>query len=127
MYVCAFLLPPFFALRVRREERLTVHKGKGFENLGGIFTSPVTSVSQGSNRLDLFGLGTNSAAFHKSYNGVKWSGWNDLGGVFNSPLVAESWGPNSLDVFGLGTDNGMYHKHVSPAFPLVLLRLSKHI
>lgn len=93
--------------------------GRGYEGLGGVFTSDVKSVSWSANRLDLFGLGTDSAVYHKSWNGAQWSGWEGLGGVFNSPLVAETWGPNALDVFGLGTDNGMYHKHVgffSPHF-----------
>lgn len=83
----------------------------GYENLGGTFTSPIISISYAPNTLDLFGLGTDSAAYHKSYNGAAWSGWDNLGGVFTSNLVASTWGDDEIDVFGRGTDNAMYWNH----------------
>jgi hypothetical protein len=69
------------------------------------------AVAWGPNRLDLFGLGTDNAMYHKAWNGSAWdAGWESLGGTFNSPPVAVSWGENRIDLFALGTDNAMYHK-----------------
>jgi hypothetical protein len=71
-------------------------------------------VSWAANRLDIFGIGTDGAAYHKYWDGRAWgpsqTGWEYLGGGFNSALEAAAWGQNRLDIFGLGTDNGMYHK-----------------
>ena len=71
------------------------------------------AISAGSwapGRLDIFGLGTNNAMFHKSSNGAAWgpsqTGWDAIGGVFSSPPAAVSWGTDRLDVVGLGTDAG---------------------
>jgi hypothetical protein len=78
--------------------------------------SPPSSAvaSWGSNRLDIFGLGTDNQMYHKAWNGTSWepsqTDWQPLGGTFNSPPAAVSWGSNRLDIFGLGTDNQMYHK-----------------
>lgn len=89
-----------------------------WEGLGGIFNSPPTVVSWGTNRLDIFGLGTDNQMYHKVWNDNRWlpsqTGWEALGGVFQSEVAALSWGPNRLDVFGLGTDNVMYHKFWTP-------------
>ena len=67
----------------------------------------------GSNRLDIFGLGTDWAMYHKAWDG-SWhpsvTDWERLGGVFYSPPAVTAWGSNRLDIFGLGTDWAMYHK-----------------
>lgn len=64
-----------------------------------------------SNRLDIFGIGTDNAMYHKSWNGSQWSSsWEALGSVFNSSPSAVAWSTNRLDIFALGTDNAMYHK-----------------
>ena len=71
----------------------------------------ISAVAWGTNRLDVFGLGTDNSMYHKAWDGNAWeSDWENLGGVFNSPPSAVAWGTNRLDVFGLGTDNSMYHK-----------------
>jgi hypothetical protein len=74
----------------------------------------VSAVSWYYDRLDIFGLGTDDALYHKAWTGNAWasspSGWEYLGGRCNSPPVAVSWGPGRLDIFVLGTNNGMYHK-----------------
>jgi hypothetical protein len=74
----------------------------------------ISSVSWSIDRLDIFGLGTDDAMYHKAWNGSSWTpssaGWDYLGGRFNSPPSAVSWGPGRLDIFGLGTNNNMYHK-----------------
>ena len=78
-----------------------------------VITSPLSPVSWGANRLDIFGLGTEGGMYHKAWDGANWGpsqdGWDPLGGVFNSPPAVVSWSSNRLDVFGLGTDNQAYH------------------
>jgi hypothetical protein len=68
----------------------------------------------GTNRLDIFGLGTDRQMFHKAWTGSAWhpsvSGWEALGGAFSSPPVVVSWGANRLDIFALGLDRQMFHK-----------------
>ena len=72
-------------------------------------------TSWGVNSLDLFVLGTNSAAFHKAWNGASWlpstTGWESIGGAFVEEPVAISWGTERLDIFGIGTDHALYHKY----------------
>jgi hypothetical protein len=71
----------------------------------------IAAVAWGPNRLDLFGLGTDDAMYHKAWMGNGWQPqWEGLGGKFNSLPAVVAWGRNRLDVFGLGTDNAMYHK-----------------
>jgi len=80
-------------------------------------TRPIPSgpvVSWGPNRLDAFVIGTDSALYHKAWNGSAWqpspTGYESLGGVVEGPAEAVSWGPNRLDIFVRGTDQGLYHK-----------------
>lgn len=42
----------------------------GFEDLKGIFTSNLDVTAWSANRLDFFGLGTDSAAYHDWWNGA---------------------------------------------------------
>lgn len=88
-----------------------------FDNLGGIFTSPPAAAALGADRLEVFGLGTDYALYHKSYNaqadakGNHWSpAWENLGGDFTSTPVAISPANDRVDVFGLGPDQGMLHR-----------------
>jgi len=71
-------------------------------------------VAWGSNRLDVFVVGTNRALFHKWWNGSAWgpslTGYEAQGGVIMSNTEVASWGPNRLDVFVVGTDRALYHK-----------------
>ncbi|EKD12963.1 sialidase [Drepanopeziza brunnea f. sp. 'multigermtubi' MB_m1] len=85
-------------------------KWGGFESLGGASTSVPTVAAWGSNHLDVFALGTDSAAWHKWWNGGAWSGWESQGGIFESPVDVCSWDHNRLDFFGLGTKNAAFHK-----------------
>ena len=55
----------------------------GWEKLGGTLTSGPAVSSWASGRLDTFVRGTNSALWHKWYQGG-WSGWENLGGVLTS-------------------------------------------
>jgi len=71
-------------------------------------------VSWGSNRLDAFVLGTDSALYHKWWDGANWGpavqGYEYMGGICSSPPEVVSWGSNRLDAFVLGTDSALYHK-----------------
>ncbi len=71
-------------------------------------------VAWGSNRLDAFVIGTDSALYHKWWDGANWgpslTDWEYMGGVCMSPPEVVAWGPNRLDVFVLGTDRALYHK-----------------
>jgi hypothetical protein len=81
-----------------------------WEWLGGVITSPPQAVSWGPNRLDIFANGTDSALWHRWWNGSSWGGWESLGGVLTSPPSPVAWGPNRLDIFALGTDSALYHR-----------------
>jgi len=70
-------------------------------------------VSWESDRLDVFGIGTDSALYHKWWNngwgpGVK--DWESLGGICMSPPTALAWSNDRLDVFMVGTDSALFHK-----------------
>jgi hypothetical protein len=71
-------------------------------------------VSWGSDRLDVFVLGTDSALYHKWYDGSGWgpsvTDWEYMGGVCTEEPRVSSWGSDRLDVFVIGTDSGLYHK-----------------
>jgi hypothetical protein len=70
--------------------------------------------SWASDRLDIFGIGTGNAMFHKSWSNGGWApsqtDWEAIGGSFISAPAVVSWGAGRLDVFGIGSDNTMYHK-----------------
>ena len=82
----------------------------GWESLGGILESPPQAVAWGPNRLDVFVVGTDSAMWHRWWDGAAWGGWESLGGILESPPQAVAWGPNRLDVFAVGTDLAMWHR-----------------
>ena len=71
-------------------------------------------VSWGSGRLDAFVTGTDSALYHKWWNGSAWgpslTGYEGQGGVCTSRAEVAAWGPNRLDAFVTGTDGALYHK-----------------
>ena len=71
-------------------------------------------VSWDHDRIDAFVIGTNSALYHKWWNGSAWgpsvTNFESLGGVCVGPAEVASWGPNRLDAFVVGTDSKLYHK-----------------
>ena len=82
-----------------------------WESLGGMITSPPTAVSWGTNRLDVFGIGTDGATWQRWWDGSRWQGWKSLGavgGVRTSP-VAVSSGPNKIHLLEKGSDGGIWH------------------
>ena len=85
-------------------------KWNGYESLGGIITSSISTVSWGPNRIDCFARGTDNAMYHRWWDGAHWGGWENLGGIIMSKPTAVSWGSNRIDCFAAGTDNAMYHR-----------------
>ncbi len=96
-----------------------------YEYMGGVCTSVpqvvawvCTSVPQvvawGANRLDVFVTGTDSALYHKWWDGAGWgpsvTDYEHMGGVCLGDPRIVSWGADRLDVFVLGTDRALYHK-----------------
>ena len=71
-------------------------------------------VAWGSDRLDAFVIGTNSALYHKWWNGSAWgpsvTGYENMGGTIIGQPKVVAWGPNRLDVFVIGTNSALYHK-----------------
>ena len=80
-----------------------------WETLGGVLTSGPGVSSWSSGRLDVFVRGTDSALWHKWYDGG-WSDWESLGGVLTSSPGAVSWAEGRIDVFVRGTDSALWHK-----------------
>jgi hypothetical protein len=83
-----------------------------WEGFGGTFRSLLPVVSWGMNRLDIFGIGTDNAMYHKYWSDAGWqpARFEPLGGSFNSTPAAVCWGADRIDVFCLGADNSMFHK-----------------
>jgi hypothetical protein len=73
----------------------------------------ISAVAWSANRLDIFGLGTDSQLFHKAWDGA-WKPspvlWEPQGGICTSAPAAVSWGVNRIDIFLRGADKQMYHK-----------------
>jgi hypothetical protein len=109
---------------VRGRDRAMWHKywdngqWSDWESLGGDFISTrpgrVTvgpgAASWASGRLDVFGIGTDSALYHKWFDNGRWSDWESLGGTCTSNPAAVSWGNNRIDCFVRGADHVMLHK-----------------
>ncbi len=82
----------------------------GWEDLGGIITSRPTATSWGSNRIDAFARGLDSAVWHRWWDGSAWRGWESLGGLIHGAPAVSSWGSGRLDLFGIGLDHRLFHK-----------------
>src|SRR2546421_633681 len=80
-----------------------------WESLGGVLTSGPAVGSWAPDGLGGFVGGTDSALWHKWFDGG-WSNWESLGGVLTSGPAVASWAPNRLDVFVRGTDSALWHK-----------------
>ncbi|POH72342.1 hypothetical protein CVS27_15715 [Arthrobacter glacialis] len=86
------------------------HGWSGWESLGGIITSKPSAVSWGPNRIDAVARGTDSAIWHRWWDGSSWNGWESLGGGCQSGPAICSWESGRLDMFVVGTDHQLYHK-----------------
>lgn len=85
-----------------------------WESLGGIFTSDPAVASWSSDRLDVFGMGSDYALYHRAWDASSWQPgvddkWENLGGSWTSPPTVVSWGEGRLDVFALGDDYKVWH------------------
>ncbi|KAJ6499817.1 hypothetical protein DFH09DRAFT_1289897 [Mycena vulgaris] len=87
-----------------------------YESMGGILVGRPKAVCWGPNRIDLFGIGLNSALYHKWWDGTQWgpSGpagcWEHISGIFRGTPEVVSWSQGRLDVFVIGLDSAVYHK-----------------
>src|SRR5215469_3404740 len=82
----------------------------GWESLGGVLESSPRVVAWAPNRLDIFVVGTDSALWHRWWDGSQWGSWESLGGIIVSPPEVVSWNTNRLDIFALGTDHALWHR-----------------
>jgi len=82
----------------------------GYETLGGILTSKPSAVSWAANRIDVVARGTDSAVWHRWWDGSAWRGWESLGGTFQGGPAICSWASGRLDIFAVGLDHKLYHK-----------------
>jgi hypothetical protein len=85
----------------------------GWENLGGILTSPPVVASPGSGRLNIFTRGTDGHLWGIWFAGG-WGGWGDVGcclaGDVTNSVAAISQAQLTLDVFVIGTLHDLYRK-----------------
>jgi C1A family cysteine protease len=86
------------------------HGWHGWESLGGTITSRPSAVSWAANRIDVVARGTDSAVWHRWWDGVAWRGWESLGGIIQGAPAICSWANGRLDIFAIGTDHKLYHK-----------------
>lgn len=87
-----------------------VHGWSGWESLGGIITSRPSAVSWGPNRIDVVARGTDSAVWHRWWDGSAWHGWESLGGIVHGAPAICSWTGGRLDIFAVGTNHHLFHK-----------------
>ncbi len=86
------------------------HGWFGYEGLGGILTSKPSATSWATNRIDVVARGTDSAVYHRWWDGAHWNGWESLGGSCQSGPAICSWGSGRLDIFVIGTNHALFHK-----------------
>lgn len=70
------------------------------------------SDSWSNDRIDVVVRGTDSALYHKFYQGG-WSGWHWLGVTLASSPSVAAWAPGRLDVFAAGVNSDVIHKFYS--------------
>jgi hypothetical protein len=87
-----------------------VHGWSGWEGLGGVLTSKPSATSWADDRIDVVARGTDSAVYHRWWDGATWNGWESLGGGCQSGPAICSWGAGRLDLFVVGTNHALYHK-----------------
>jgi C1A family cysteine protease len=86
------------------------HGWSGYENLGGVITSKPSATSWAANRIDVVARGTDSAVYHRWWDGAHWNGWESLGGMVQGAPAICSWAAGRLDMFAVGGDHHLYHK-----------------
>jgi hypothetical protein len=86
------------------------HGWHGYENLGGLLTARPNAASWSANRIDVVVRGTDSAVWHKWWDGARWNGWESLGGLIQGAPAICSWGNGRLDIFAVGLNHHLWHK-----------------
>ncbi|KFY66179.1 hypothetical protein V496_02145 [Pseudogymnoascus sp. VKM F-4515 (FW-2607)] len=84
-----------------------------FESLGGVFIYTPAAVSFPEEKLHLYGVGSDSALWHKYCNTAGgWDppgiSWKNLGGICASPPIAVHFGADSVAAFIIGTDRACW-------------------
>ncbi|MBJ7598359.1 MAG: hypothetical protein JF922_09780 [Candidatus Dormibacteraeota bacterium] len=82
-----------------------------WDSLGGALSGGPGAAAWASNRLDVFGRGTDSGLWHRWWNGSAWGGWESIGGVLaaGTAPAAVSWSFGRLDVVVQGSDGAVWH------------------
>ena len=104
------LLPPYTSPVESGNPLLARNSPNNWESLGGNLILQPAAVSWGPNRLDIFTVGTDSALWHRWWDGSKWGGWESLGGALISAPTAVSWAANRIDIFALDKNAALNHK-----------------
>ncbi len=99
-----------FPFHWARQVAIPGRKWHGWEDLGGIITSRPQAVSWAANRIDVVARGTDSAVWHRWWDGSAWRGWESLGGFIHGAPAICSWASGRLDIFAVGGDHKLYHK-----------------
>ncbi|KAF2671380.1 fucose-specific lectin [Microthyrium microscopicum] len=85
-----------------------------WQNLGGSMVSPLTAISPGFARLDIFGVGADKQLYHKTFEHGEWfpskEEWNCLGGSVIGPPEAVSCDSGRIDVFMRGPLHTLQYK-----------------
>ena len=82
----------------------------GWSSLGGWLANPAVGRNK-DGRLEVFGVGSDSAVYHIWQNAPSggWSGWSGLGGAVKGPIAVGSNSDGRLEVFVRGSDNALHH------------------
>jgi hypothetical protein len=79
-------------------------------SLGGLITSDPGAASWAAGHLDAFARGSDSALWHRAWDGTNWLGWESLGGIMGSSPAAISGAASRIDVFVRGVDGALWHR-----------------
>jgi len=89
----------------------TTAPSTGYESQGGLLLAPGSGpavASQGTNRLDVFARGADSALWWKVWDGSAWGSWAKVGGMITSDPAALSWSRDRIDVFAKGPNDHLW-------------------
>ena len=71
----------------------------------------VDAISWGPGRIDLIGLGMDSAVYHKAWDRDSWGeGWENLGGKIVHRPTPVTHSPGALSILAVATNSIMYIK-----------------
>jgi hypothetical protein len=67
------------------------------------------ALSQAGDSLDVFGVGSDGALWHKYYRPYVWGPWESLGGSVTGTVSGISFANGHLDIFGVWSDGTVRH------------------